>query len=112
MMESGPHGGTPMVSKPGKQTIANYVCFSNGVKLKDEDEFELDPAHVPMHIIEEKLRMELKGYDHSFIANFVQQVKEQWTASQELPGGGGKKDKGTPKKDRAGSDSKMTQHES
>ena len=43
MMQSGPHGGTPMVSKPGKQTITHYVCFSNGIKIKEEDEYELNP---------------------------------------------------------------------
>ena len=38
MARSGPGGGTLMCSRPGKQTIAQYLCFSNGVKQK---------AHVP-----------------------------------------------------------------
>ena len=63
MRPSGEVGGTPMVSKPGKATISNYVCFSNGVKLKEEDEFELDPNHVPVDVLENKLKMEMKGMD-------------------------------------------------
>ena len=44
MMQSGPHGGTPMVSKPGKQTISHFVCFSNGIKIKEENDYELNPT--------------------------------------------------------------------
>ena len=35
MSKSGPAGGTPMVSRSGKQTIAQYLCFSNGIKVKE-----------------------------------------------------------------------------
>ena len=35
MAKSGYNGGTPMVSRPGKYTIAQYLCFSNGVKQKN-----------------------------------------------------------------------------
>ena len=76
MLKSGNKGGTPMLSKPGKATSADFVCFSNGVKMKEEDEFELDPSVIPMHIIEEKLRLELKGHDESYIQAFVSKVKE------------------------------------
>ena len=36
MAKSGKLGATPMVSRPGKQTIAEYLCFSNGAKPKEE----------------------------------------------------------------------------
>jgi hypothetical protein len=52
-----------MVSKPGKQTVADYVCFSNGIKIKEEDNLELNPKFVPQHLIEEKIRMEFQGKD-------------------------------------------------
>jgi len=35
MAKSGALGGTPMVSRRGKQTIAEYLCFSNGIKQKE-----------------------------------------------------------------------------
>ena len=70
-----------MLSKPGKNTSCNFVCFSNGVKMKSVDEYELDPSVVPMHIIEEKLRMELRGQDESYIQAFVSKVKEQFHAT-------------------------------
>jgi hypothetical protein len=79
MRPSGAEGGTPMVSKPGKQTISNYVCFSNGVKLKVEDEFELDPNHVPADVLETKLKMEMKGMDAEYIQQFIQEVKEKFS---------------------------------
>lgn len=44
MAKSGPSGGTPMVSRSGKFTIAQYLCFSNGVKSKaivSQDELDL-----------------------------------------------------------------------
>jgi len=47
MMASGPNGGTPMVSKPGKASVNHYVCFSNGIKIKEEDFSELNPKFVP-----------------------------------------------------------------
>ena len=34
MARSGIKGGTPMVSRPGKMTIEQYLCFSNGVKQR------------------------------------------------------------------------------
>ena len=34
MMPSGPNGGTPMVSKPGKASVSHFICFSNGIKMK------------------------------------------------------------------------------
>ena len=32
MFPSGGQGGSPVLSKQGKQTISSYICFSNGVK--------------------------------------------------------------------------------
>ena len=37
-----------MVSRPGKMTIATFLCFSNGIKMKKpEQEDDLDPTKVP-----------------------------------------------------------------
>ena len=84
MLASGNKGGTPMLSKPGKASSNNFVCFSNGVKMKVEDEFELDPNVIPMHVIEEKLRLELNGHDESYIQAFVSKVKQQFTENEDV----------------------------
>ena len=36
MTKSGKLGANPMISRPGKQTIAEYLVFSNGVRKKDK----------------------------------------------------------------------------
>ena len=57
MTQSGKSGGTPMVSRPGKQTIASYLCFSNGVKYRPEIEIdELDPTKNHPHQMKEALK--------------------------------------------------------
>lgn len=52
MAPSGKAGGTPMVSRPGKMTIATFLCFSNGIKMKKpEVEDDLDPTKVPSELL-------------------------------------------------------------
>ena len=60
MQRSGPQGGTPMVSRPGKSTIPQYLCFSNGVKSKATvPQEELDLLGRPIQDIKDRLRFEL-----------------------------------------------------
>lgn len=60
MSKSGPQGGTPMVSRSGKFTIAQYLCFSNGVKSKAVvPQEEMDLLGRPVQDIQDRLRMEL-----------------------------------------------------
>ena len=60
MVRSGPQGGTPMVSRPGKSTIAQYLCFSNGVKQKEYQATDpMDFTNRPLEQIKERLKLEL-----------------------------------------------------
>ena len=56
MYPSGTLGGTPMLSKDGKQTISNYICFSNGIKMKDKPKFDFNASRIPLNEIEKKVR--------------------------------------------------------
>lgn len=60
MAKSGVGGGTPMLSRPGKSTIAEYLCFSNGVKQKEYMPTDpMDFTNRPLEQIKERLRLEL-----------------------------------------------------
>ena len=51
-----------MVSRPGKQTIAEYLCFSNGVKRKEYVPTDpMDFNNRPVEEIKERLRVELSN---------------------------------------------------
>ena len=64
MAKSGKLGATPMVSRPGKQTIAEYLCFSNGAKPKDEDAANLyDLSKMQVNDIKDRLKMEMNMHD-------------------------------------------------
>ena len=64
MAPSGKQGGTPMVSRPGKMTIATFLCFSNGIKMKKpEVQDDLDPTKVPSDVLKAKLKAEIAGID-------------------------------------------------
>ena len=68
MAPSGKAGGTPMVSRPGKMTIATFLCFSNGIKMKKpEVEDDLDPTKVPSELLQAKIKAEIRGMDSSKI---------------------------------------------
>ena len=62
MTTSGPVGGTPMVSRPGKATIAQYICFSNGIPEPPSasDKMNLfDPTTRPTEAIKMQIIQEL-----------------------------------------------------
>ena len=64
MLKSGPAGGTPMVSRSGKQTVAQYLCFSNGIKQKEFVANDpMDFTNKPVEEIKERLRRELAIVD-------------------------------------------------
>ena len=66
MTKSGFQGGTPMVSRPGKQTIAEYLCFSNGVKQKEYQAIDpMDFTNRPIDEIKERLKLELNILDEN-----------------------------------------------
>ena len=51
-----------MVSRPGKQTIATFLCFSNGVKVKEPEEIDdLDPTKVDKNIEDLNRQIELEN---------------------------------------------------
>ena len=53
-----------MVSRPGKMTIATFLCFSNGIKMKKpEQEDDLDPTRVPSDQLKAILKAEIQGID-------------------------------------------------
>lgn len=56
MAPSGKQGGTPMVSRVGKSTIAHYLCFSNGLPEKPVFPDGYDPRKVPKEVMEDKVR--------------------------------------------------------
>ena len=60
-----------MVSRPGKQTIATFLCFSNGVKQKPPEEIDdMDPNKVDKEVIKAKLKRELGGIDTKYGEDF------------------------------------------
>ena len=53
-----------MVSRPGKMTIATFLCFLNGIKMKKpEQEDDLDPTKVPSEQLKAILKAEIQGID-------------------------------------------------
>ena len=49
-----------MVSRSGKQTIAQYLCFSNGIKQKEYVPTDpMDFTNKPVEEIKERLKREL-----------------------------------------------------
>lgn len=74
MTPSGPVGGTPMVSRPGKATIAQYICFSNGIPDPPSaaDKLNLfDPSTRPTEAIKTQIIKELQMVqnEHSNLTN-------------------------------------------
>jgi hypothetical protein len=50
-----------MISRPGKATIAQYICYSNGLPPKKEFPNGYDESKLPIEILHEKLKTELRG---------------------------------------------------
>ena len=70
MAKSGLLGGTPMVSRRGKQTIAEYLCFSNGIKEKEYVPTDpMDFINRPIEEIKERLKQELNVMDPGYSAS-------------------------------------------
>ena len=79
MVQSGKFGATPMVSRPGKQTIAEYTCFNNGNKEKNLPSANLfDLSKMQVNEIKERLKMEMNMHDkHSSRAQAIlQEIQE------------------------------------
>ena len=94
MTKSGPQGGTPMVSRPGKQTIAEYLCFSNGVKRKEYVPTDpMDFNNRPVEEIKERLKVELSNlHAQSTKAQILKQELDDLEGNKMLLTGKGRKD--------------------
>lgn len=71
MVNSGNQGGNPVMSKPGAETKAGYLCYADigaerfGKPEHDFGTFDIDK--VPKDLIKEKIRLTLMGIDKDVI---------------------------------------------
>lgn len=80
---SGKTGGTPMVSRSGKQTIAQYLCFSNGLPPKPMFANGYDESKLPLEILQEKLRNELQGINKDVIQEYFAKLNIEYQKTLE-----------------------------
>ena len=67
-----------MMSKDGKSSIAHFVCFSNGIRIKEKPEYDFNTTRIPLNQIEKKVRDDLPGMDEGYIQAFIADVKAQF----------------------------------
>lgn len=65
--------GTPMFSRPGKQTIAEYIAFKEPHERPDEE-----LRAVPEEVQKEQLKIDLKGGETDALQTYLQnELKKQ-----------------------------------
>lgn len=70
-----------MISRPGKATIAQYICYSNGLPPKAEFPNGYDEKQVPIEILHEKLKTELRGINRDVIAEYFKKLDLEYKAN-------------------------------
>jgi hypothetical protein len=79
MVDSGNQGGNPVISKPGRETKAGNLCFSNlgEVKLDSGPKHDFgdnikDISKIPVDLLQEKIKLTLMGIDKDVIQAFIE----------------------------------------
>ena len=57
--------GTPMFSRPGKQTVAEYICFKEPHEKIDEME-----EYVPEEVLKMQLKNDLRGEESNVLQQY------------------------------------------
>ena len=92
MVHSGNQGGNPVMSKPGLETKAAYMCYSDlGGSLdmykKQEHDFggaSVDIDKIPTDIIKEKIKLTLMGVDKDVIQMHIDRQKREYDEQMAL----------------------------
>ena len=67
-----------MVSRPGKSTISQYLCFSNGAPDRVAFANGYDETKLPLELLQEKLKTELRGLNKNVIDDYFQKLNEEF----------------------------------
>lgn len=67
-----------MVSRPGKSTISSYLCFSNGIDPPAFFPNGYDESKLPLELLQEKLKTELRGVNRDVIGEYFTKLKEEY----------------------------------
>ena len=66
------------MSRPGKSTIAQYLCFSNGLPMATVFPNGYDESKLPLELLQEKLKTELKGINKDVIGDYFARLNEEY----------------------------------
>jgi hypothetical protein len=82
MVDSGNQGGNPVMSKPGIETKAGFMCYSDigGARFdKQVNDFgNFDINKVPIDILKEKIRLTLMGIDKDVIQLHLEAARKEY----------------------------------
>lgn len=67
-----------MVSRQGKSTIAQYLCFSNGAPERIEFPNGRDESKLPLELLQEKLKTELRGINKDVVEEYFTKLNEEY----------------------------------